>query len=180
MPKHHANIYYNGEVGKLGVDFNMDYMWRKKRKTSNLSEINLNNEDNSITSNGIGHSRMFAEKLVLSYPLWKGQLEVGNEYTASQTLNDFNINMATIGNSNTKSDEKNMAGFLSIGQQFGKVAVEAGLRYEHVNFKYTENGQLKEDQSKTYNNVFPSLSISTEIGKTQLSLSYTSKTQRPS
>ena len=155
VPKHHANIYYNGEVGKLGVDFNMDYMWRKKRKTSDLSEINLNNEDNSITSNGIGHSRMFAEKLVLSYPLWKGQLEVGNEYTASQTLNDFNINMATIGNSNTKSDEKNMAGFLSIGQQFGKVAVEAGLRYEHVNFKYTENGQLKEDQSKTYNNVFP-------------------------
>lgn len=90
---------------------------------------------------------------------------MGNEYTASQTLNDFNINMATIGNSNTKSNEKNIAGFLSIGQQFGKVAVEAGLRYEHVNFKYTENGQLKEDQSKTYNNVFPSLAISTEIGK---------------
>lgn len=180
VPKHHANIYYNGEVGKLGVDFNMDYMWRKKRKTSNLSETNINNEDNVVTSNGFGHSRMFAEKLVLSYPLWKGQLEMGNEYTASQTLNDFNINMATIGNSNTKSNEKNIAGFLSIGQQFGKVAVEAGLRYEHVNFKYTENGQLKEDQSKTYNNVFPSLAISTEIGKTQLSLSYTSKTQRPS
>lgn len=180
VPKHHANIYYYGEVGKLGIDFNMDYMWRKRRKTSNLSETNINSEDDVVTSNGFGHSRMFAEKLVFSHPLWKGQLEMGNEYTASQTLNDFNINMATIGNSNTKSDEKNIAGFLSIGQQFGKVAVEAGLRYEHVNFKYTENGQLKEDQNKTYNNVFPSLSISTEIGKTQLSLSYTSKTQRPS
>lgn len=32
MPKHHANIYYNGEVGKLGVDFNMDYMWRKSAR----------------------------------------------------------------------------------------------------------------------------------------------------
>ena len=180
VPKHHANIYYNGEVGKLGIDFNMDYMWRKKRETSNQSEININHEENLVASTSIGHSRMFAEKLVLSYPLWKGQLEVGNEYTASQMLNDFNINMATIGNSNTKSDEKNMAGFLSIGQQFGKVAVEAGLRYEHVNFKYTENGQLKEDQSKTYNNVFPSLSISTQIGKTQLALNYTSKMQRPS
>ena len=179
-PKHHANIYYAGEVGKLGVDFNMDYMWRKRRKTSNLSETNMNNENNTVTSNGIGHSRMFAEKLMLSYPLWKGQIEVGNEYTASQTLNDFNINIATIGSSNTKSDEKNVAGFLSIGQQFGKIAVEAGLRYEYVNFKYTENGQLLENQSKTYNNLFPSLSISTEIGKAQLSLSYTSKTQRPS
>lgn len=59
-------------------------------------------------------------KLILSYPLWKGQLEVGNEYTASQMLNDFNINMATIGNSNTKSDEKNMAGFVTVSQLFGK------------------------------------------------------------
>ncbi len=180
VPKHHTNVYYNGEVGKLGIDFNMDYMWRKKRESSNQSETNMNNENNLVTSTSIGHSRMFAEKLVLSYPLWKGQLEVGNEYTASQMLNDFNINMATIGNSNIKSDEKNMAGFLSIGQLFGKTAVEVGLRYEHVNFKYTENGQLLEDQSKTYNNVFPSLSISTEIGKAQLALSYTSKMQRPS
>lgn len=180
VPKHHANIYYNGEIGKLGIDFNMDYMWRKKRETSNQSEININHEKNLVTSTSIGHSRMFAEKLILSYPLWKGQLEVGNEYTASQMLNDFNINMATIGNSNTKSDEKNMAGFVTVSQLFGEIAVEAGLRYEHVNFKYTENGQFKEDQSKTYNNVFPSLSISTQIGKTQLALNYTSKMQRPS
>ena len=158
----------------------MDYMWRKKRKTSDQEETNENQQQKMVASTSIGHSRMFAEKLVLSYPLWKGQIEVGNEYIASQMLNDFHINMATIGNSNTKSDEKNMAGFFSIGQQLGKIAVEAGLRYEHVTFKYTENGQLKEDQSKTYNNVFPSLSISTEIGKTQWALSYTSKTQRPS
>ncbi len=136
----------------------------------------MNQQKNLVASTSIGHSRMFAEKLVLSYPLWKGQIEVGNEYTASQVLNDFNINMATIGNSNTKSDEKNMAGFFSIGQQFGKIAVEAGLRYEHVRLKYTEDGQLKEDKSKTYNNVFPSLAISTEIGKTQWALSYNSKT----
>ena len=180
VPKHHANIYYNGEVGKLGIDFNMDYMWRKKRSTSNQEETNVGQQKNVVASMSVGHSRMFAEKLVLSYPLWKGQIEVGNEYTASQMQNDFNINLSAIDNSNTKSDEKNMAGFVSIGQQFGKVAVEAGLRYEHVRFKYTENGQLKEDQSKTYNNVFPSLAISTEIGKTQWALSYTSKTQRPS
>ena len=49
VPKHHANIYYNGEVGKLGID--------------------------------------------------------------------FNINLSAINNSNTKSDEKNIVGFVSIGQQ---------------------------------------------------------------
>ena len=179
VPRHHANIYYNGEVGKLGIDFNMDYMWRKIRTTSNQSETNINQQKNLVASTSIGHSRMFAEKLVLSYPMWKGQIEVGNEYTSSQMLNDFHINMATIGNSNTKSDEKNMAGFVSLGQQFGKIAVEAGLRYEHVDFKYTEDGKLMDDQSKTYNNVFPSLNISTEIGKAQWALSYTCKMQRP-
>ena len=180
VPRHHANIYYNGEVGKLGIDFNMDYMWRKKRETSDQSETNMNQQKNVVASTSIGHSRMFAEKLVLSCPLWKGQIEVGNEYTSSQVLDDFNINMTAIGNSNTKSDEKNMAGFISIGQQLGKIAVEAGLRYEHVKFKYSEDGQLMGDKSKTYNNIFPSLSISTEIGNTQWGLSYTSKMQRPS
>ena len=180
MPKHHANIYYAGEVGKFGIDFNMDYIWRKKRNDSNQSETNMSRQKNQIVSVGIGHSRMFAEKLVLSHPLWKGQIEAGNEYTTSQVLNDFRINMTAIDNSKTKSDEKNMAGFVSVGQQFGKIAVEAGVRYEHVNFKYTENGQLMSDRSKTYDNVFPSLSISAEIGKVQMALGYTSKMQRPS
>lgn len=27
VPKHSANAYYNGSVGKLNIDFNMDYMW---------------------------------------------------------------------------------------------------------------------------------------------------------
>ena len=120
MPKHHANIYYNGDVGKLGIDFNMDYMWRKKHENSDQSETNMNQQKNLVASTSIGHSRMFAEKLVLSYPLWKGQIEVGNEYTASQVLNDFNINMATIGNSNTKSDEKNMAGSSPSVNSLGK------------------------------------------------------------
>lgn len=31
LPKRHANLYYNGEIGKLGIDFNMNYMWRKSR-----------------------------------------------------------------------------------------------------------------------------------------------------
>ena len=31
LPKHHANLYYNGEIGKFGIDFNMDYMWRKSQ-----------------------------------------------------------------------------------------------------------------------------------------------------
>ena len=56
MSKHHADIYYNGEVGKLGIDFNMDYMWRKKHSTSDQEETNMNQQKNVVASTSIGHS----------------------------------------------------------------------------------------------------------------------------
>lgn len=179
VPKHHANVYYHGEIDKLGIDLNIDYVWKKNRNTTEQQETNQNDEYKLVQSHSVGIPRMFAEKLVLSYPFGKGQIEFGNEFTSSQVSNDFNINMDYIGNSSTKSDEKNLAGFVSVGQRFGKVAMEAGLRYEHVTYNYIENGQRKEDQSKRYNNLFPSFNLSTTIGKTQWSLSYSCKMQRP-
>ncbi len=73
-----------------------------------------------------------------------------------------------------------MAGFVRVGRRFGMWQVGAGLRYEHVAFDYLENGQLRYDMSRTYDNIFPSASVSTMIRSVQLALSYTHKTQRPS
>ena len=181
MPSHHVNLYYNGEVGKLGVDFNMDYIWRKKNHPEDFMENNLaTNEMNQIHSTSQTRRRMIAEKLVLSYPFWKGNIEIGNEFTSSRVSNDFAINFASMGSSLTVSKENNMAGFAQITQQWDKFGLQAGLRYEHVKFNYWEDGQAKTDQSKTYNNLFPSISLDAELGKTQWTLSYTGKTQRPS
>lgn len=32
LPRHYANLYYNGSVGKLNIDFNADYLWYKNRE----------------------------------------------------------------------------------------------------------------------------------------------------
>ena len=85
-----------------------------------------------------------------------------------------------VGDAASRVDENNIAGFVEIGQTFGQFNLGVGLRYEHIKFEYLENGQKKEDQSKTYNNLSPSLSLSTMIKNVQLSMSYTHKTQRPS
>lgn len=181
MPSHHVNLYYNGEVGKLGIDFNMDYIWRKKWHPEDFMENNVStSEVNQIHSTSDARRRMVAEKLVLSYPFWKGNVELGNEFTSSRVSNDFSINFASMGSSSTVSKENNMAGFVQLTQQWDKVGIQAGLRYEHVKFNYWEDGQAKTDQSKTYNNLFPSMSLDAELGKTQWTLSYSSKTQRPS
>lgn len=180
VPKHHVNAYYNGEAGKLAIDFNADYIWRKKREETANDEISDNFDNAAISTTGITRSRMFAEKLVLGYPLWKGRIEAGEEYTSSRFDNDFSSDAPGVGNATARVDEKNIAGFLSIMQAIGRFQIAAGLRYEHVRFDYRENGQLRAQQSKRYDNLFPSVDIATKIKQAQLSLSYSHKTQRPS
>ena len=180
LPKHHANLYYNGELGKLGIDFNTDYMWRKSRADKWNNETSENQQNSRVNSLGVNRSRLFAEKLVFSYPFWKGGIEFGEEYTTSRFSSDYTTDAALVNNATSRVDENNIAGFFEIGQSFGNYNVSVGMRYEHVKFDYLANGQKKEDQSKGYNNFFPSLSLSTRIKDLQLSMSYTHKTQRPS
>lgn len=143
LPKHHANLYYNGEIGKLGIDFNMDYMWRKSR-TNMWNDETSENQDNSIVNSiGANRSHLFAERLVFSYPLWKGGIEIGEEYTSSRFSSDYITDASIIGSSASNVEENNIAGFFEIGQSFRNFNVNVGLRYEHVNFDYFDNGQKK-------------------------------------
>lgn len=179
LPQHYANIYYNGKVGKLGIDLNTDYLWNKSRSNVTVDEVSVNGGNSLINSIGTNRGRMFAEKLVLIYPVWKGQIEVGEEFVSSRFSSDYTTDAEIINDANTRVDEKNIAGFLDFRQTLGPLSLGAGLRYEHVKFDYLENGQKNEDQSKTYNNLFPSFFMSTTIDKVQLSMSYTGKTRRP-
>lgn len=180
MPKHHANLYYNGLVGKLGIDFNMDFMWQKKTSDLTNSESSDNFEDARVTSGTTNRSRLLAEKLLFSYPVWKGRIEFGEEFTSSRFASEYMTDAFLLTSADSRVDENNIAGFVQLGQRFGMWDVGAGLRYEHVSFKYLENGQRRDDMNRTYNNLFPSVSVSTRIQKVQIALSYTHKTQRPS
>jgi outer membrane receptor protein involved in Fe transport len=55
----------------------------------------------------------------------------------------------------------------------------AGLRYEHASFDYYANGYYMKEQSRTFDNIFPSLSMTAQIGKVQGLVSYTAKIRRP-
>ncbi len=179
LPRHYANLYYNGYVDKLGIDFNADYLWYKNQELSLSDELSEIGEDRVVNTSSTTHNRMFAEKLVLSYPLWRGQIEVGEEYTNTRTTNMFNANIPEVGDADNKVDENNMAVFVEFGQQLGRFSIGVGLRYEHVKFDYYEMGQIRDGQSKTYNNLFPSLNIATQIGRVRMGLNYSGKTVRP-
>lgn len=179
VPMHSVNMYYTGSVGKLGIDFNADYLWSKNTQNSHNNEAAELGTDRIVITTATNHNRMFAEKLVLSYPLWHGQIEVGEEYTNTRTTNLFTANIPDISDADNKIDESNIAAFVEIGQQFGSFNVGIGLRYEHIKYDYYEMGQLREEQSKTYDNLFPSLNVATQAGNVRLGLSYSGKTVRP-
>jgi len=179
LPRHDANLYYNGSVGKLNIDFNADYIWYKNRELTFSDEESEMSDDRVVNTSSTNHNRMFAEKLVLSYPLWQGQIEVGEEYTNTRATNVFTANIPEVGDVDNKMDESNIAAFIEIGQQFGLFNVGVGLRYEHVKFDYYGMGRLREEQSKTYNNLFPSFTIAGQVGNVRVGLNYSGKTVRP-
>lgn len=181
-PSQEANLYYNGSVGNLSMDFNADYL--QNRSTSNDLQIgyqSIQNTPNSIIeSAGLSTNRLIAEKFIISYPVWKGELEIGEEFTNSRLSYDYNYTGASINNTLTDIHENNFAGFATLSQIFGKVDVSLGLRYEFAKYKYFEGNVLDEALSREYNNIFPSLSISTKLSKVRLSLDFTNKMKRPS
>ena len=179
-PRHAANLYYNGQIDKLNIDFNADYIWNKGVQQTTNEETSQIQEDRFITTYNQRKSRMAAEKLVLSYPVGKGILRLGEEYTNSNTCNRFNTEYADLKNTNSTIKEINIACFVEVMQQLGKLNIGAGLRFEHVNYDYFEHAHSDNNLSRIYNNVFPTFNAAANLGKVQMSLSYSNRVERPS
>ena len=78
-----ANAYYNGIAGKLGIDLNLDYFQVSDNKISNIQE-DSDIQDATVSTDSGSDSKLYAAKLVLSYPIWRGQLQAGTEETFSR------------------------------------------------------------------------------------------------
>lgn len=178
-PRHAANIYYNGQINKLSIDFNADYIWNRGTQHTTNEETSLMQEDRYITTYSKRKTSMAAEKLALSYPIGKGVLTLGEEYTRSSTDNRLNTEYANLNSSHSTIKESNIACFVEIMQQLGRISIGAGLRYEHVNYDYFEHSRSENNLSRTYNNIFPSFNANTRLGDLQMSLSYGNRVERP-
>ena len=186
LPRHAMNLYYVGKIGKMDIDFNADYSFRHQHNRTTQQELSEEYDDRDVSIDNLTRSRMMAEKLIVSHPLWKGQIEVGEEFTYTQWTNDFKNPEGYIANSNNEQHERNMAPFVELRQQLGRLQLQAGLRYEHVESEYFVSGERRNDQSRSYDGLFPSLAVSTQLpihgegAGVGLSLSYSKRTTRPS
>ena len=179
-PKHQANVYYTGKVGQLAIDFNADYTYRDQRNRNQQQELSDEHDDRDVNTYALTRSQLMAEKLFVTHPLGKGQLEVGEEYTNTRWNSSFENAEGYIANSNNEQHEQTIAPFVELRQTLGRFQLSAGLRYEYMKSEYFVGGIRRNEQCRTYDDLFPSLSASTSVGKFQLSLSYAKRTKRPS
>ncbi len=179
-PKHQVNLYYTGKIGKFAIDFNADYTYRNQRNRNQQQELSDEYDDRDVNTYALTRSRLMAEKLFVTHPIGKGLIEVGEEYTNTRWNSSFENKEGYIANSNNEQHEQAIAPFIELRQQIGRFQLAAGLRYEHVTSEYFVGGIRRDDQSRTYDDFFPSVSLSTTVKKVQLSFSYAKRTRRPS
>ena len=185
--KHIFNAYYNGKVGQLGIDLNVDGLFDKTVEHNSTEEttIDANNVRYSHdVKNGTKSSNNFwATKLIFSYPVWKGNLSVGGEYSYNHRTDAYSFLSAEtlpVKATDTEINEKSAAAFVEYGRQFGKLYAQAGLRYEHLTNDYFNFGMREDEVCRNYDDWFPTATLSMPVGKMQLSLSYRKDIERPS
>lgn len=179
LTTHKVNAYYGGKAGKLAIDFNFDYLYGTNKNGQYTVENSMNQESRIVTSLGNASYHLVAGKLLLSYPIAVGTIKLGTEMSQTDRKDSYSNKENVINSSESRTEEKKIAGFASFGTPIGKTYLDLGLRYEFTKFDYYENEALSADQSRKYSNIFPNLSFSFPLSVLQNSLSYTVKTVRP-
>ena len=201
--KHIFNAYYNGKVGNLGIDLNIDGLFDDTKTPGSTTEqtfsidhspLNIDHYNNAqpmvngqqsmvnqIESNTLSGNNFWATKLILSYPVWKGNLSLGGEYSYNHRTDAYSFtatDYVPVKATDTEINEKSSAAFLEYGRSFGKVYAQVGLRYEHLTNDYFNFGKKEDEVCRDYGDWFPTAAISAPVGKAQLSLSYRRDIQR--
>ena len=184
--KHIFNAYYNGKVGQLSIDMNVDGLFDDTQSPSNTQEVTTETGgspvNRSIESTTVSSNNFWASKLIFGYPVWQGNFSLGGEYTYNHRTDAYDF-MATdavpVKTTDTEINEKSAAAFAEYGRQFGKVFAQVGLRYEHLTNDYFNFGKKEDEVCRDYGDWFPTAVISAPVGKVQLSLSYRRDIERP-
>lgn len=179
-----GNAYYVGKIGGFTIDFNTDWMW-------GAEDVDMNTvEDYVETEHGSGHNdvdtrtenrnMLVASKLVATAPLFGGTVSLGGEYSYSERKTLYSVlPKGIIGDDKSRIEEGMATVFFEYSRQFGRLGVQAGLRYENVDFDYYDDGAYVAGQSKAYGNFFPSLALSAMFGRTAFQLGYSAGIHRP-
>ena len=158
--RHLLNMYYNGCAGDWSLDFNADGMWTESKNPQYTDELVTPaggvQTEQSVTTLALTENRLYAAKLIAEHPLWSGNLSVGTEYTYSSQMSRYTNKEGILEDNHNDIKENAVSAFAEYAYSFGNLQARAGVRYEHLKSDYYEDGVKSAEQSRVYDNVFPS------------------------
>ncbi len=179
-PSNEINAYYEGQVGKLGIDFNGTVLWKKDLDMQDTEENNSATGINNVYSTSTNKYNLYAGKLELEYPFSDGlDLTFGSEVTYTDNKAVFNNEQSFIASSDDHIKESNIAAFAELEWEINNFNFNVGVRYEHVKSDYYSYGVWQDDESRIYDNVFPDIQLYYGNEDFQTAISASAKTSRP-
>ena len=118
-----------------------------------------------MTSTNVVRNQLWASKLVLSWPLWKGNLQVGTEYDITNRNDDYVNPEQVVPTSQTEQRERNYIFFAEYSRSLPFGQMRVGLRNENVSTDYYLRGIHQPEQSRSYHHFFPTVALMAKAGK---------------
>lgn len=178
MP-HTLNVYYSGQVGGTSIDFNSDYVFSKDRGWQYNDEVSQEQQSRIVTSLNVTRNQLCATKLVLSWDLWGGSLELGTEFDHTRRNDNYINPEQIVPTVYTEQRENNYILFAEYARPLPFGQMMLGLRNENVTTDYYNQGVRIAEQSRNYHHLFPSVGLMAGIGQVQLMANYSAKIKRP-
>lgn len=183
---------FDTENKSLAIDYH--YGYSSEEETGDVFEEFFDGDEEASKEDLFQHTlneesqRINEIKLDYVQPLWgKGQLEAGlkiddrslsNNYTVSELQNGAWNVLDSVSNKFLYADNI-YAGYVSVGNEYGKFSYMAGLRAEYTTVN-TELKETGETSDKDYLNLFPTVHLSYKTtSENAVQISYSRRIRRP-
>lgn len=185
--RHYINSYGSFKFGakkNYELTTNVDYLYNITGTSSQIGEHDQQYQ-NDITTDSHGNNHLFAAKANWNAS-WKNVcLDLGVQYSYTKTHQTFGGNATAEKNFFDASyDEEKQhltAGYVAANWQISKNwSARTELRMENTDFTYLLNDKKIEEQSKTFCDWLPYLSLDYQKGNFGLDISYSTTVDRPS
>ena len=181
--RHSLSAYYSNQFCEI-LSLKLDGM------LAHVSSDVENNETEdrtgrpvTVSTNTDTKSNVYALKAIMTANLGGGKLSFGMEEAYTKSNLDYNASQQgndDIQGFETESKQASPSFFADYQMNLGALFIDAGLRYDLIDFKYYKDGVKRNEDCKKYNHLFPNLSLSYQMGGFSASLGYKVTVERPS
>lgn len=180
---HLASVYYeNSFAGRYLLHFDGDF--RRSDATNGVSTVYPESIHSDVSSDDRHGSTLWAGKLTLEFPLWKGNFSVGSQDSYTHTSLDYRMLNDRVGqyipSVLTDSRQTSAALFATWERRFGRFSLSAGVRYEYVDYDFRTDGKRDGDVSRRDHTLTPDISLGYDFSDdAQITASYRMATVKP-